>query len=133
MIFEKIRERLKKAESVKCYGSRNSGNYMIPLADAIIIVEQAETEYNNGWIPCSERLPSERDWYLAVFEETETGFVGLPYIADYLMGQHTKYTTEDGWIIANCTDIEEDRSEYYKKLKCIAWQPLPEPYTPKGE
>ena len=32
-------EELQKAESVKCYGSRNSGNYMIPLADAIEIVK----------------------------------------------------------------------------------------------
>ena len=88
----------------------------------------AKTSENNGWIPCSERLPEKRDWYLAVFQEVDTGFIGLPFIADYLMGVHTKYTTEDGWIIANCTDIEEDRAEYYKKLKCIAWQPLPEPY-----
>ena len=90
-------------------------------------------QYNNGWIPCSERLPDKRDWYLAVFQEVDTGFIGLPFIADYLMGSHTNYTTEDGWIIANCTDIEEHRAEYYKKLKCIAWQPLPQPYQPKGE
>lgn len=90
-------------------------------------------EHNNGWIPCSERLPNKRDWYLAVFQEVDTGFIGLPYIADYLMGKHTNYTTEDGWIIANCTDIEEDRAEYYKKLKCIAWQPLPAPYQPKED
>ena len=88
---------------------------------------------NNGWIPCSERLPEERDWYLAVFEEVDTGFIGIPYIAEYLMGARTRYTTKDGWIIRNCTDIEGVSSEYYKNLKCIAWQPLPEPYQPKGE
>lgn len=91
-----------------------------------------QEEHNNGWIPCSERLPEKRDWYLAVFQEVDTGFIGLPFIADYLMGKHTNYTTEDGWIIANCTDIEEDRAEYYKKLKCIAWKPIA-PYQPKGE
>lgn len=36
---ETVVEELQKAESVKCYGSRNSGNYMIPLADAIEIVK----------------------------------------------------------------------------------------------
>lgn len=86
----------------------------------------------NGWIPCSERLPEERDWYLAVFQEPDTGFIGLPYIADYLLGQHTKYTTNDGWIIKDCTDFE-DACGYYKELMCIAWQPLPAPYQPKGE
>ena len=95
---------------------------------AISIVNEIAEEYNGGWIPCSERLPEERDWYLAVFEEVDTGFIGLPYIADYLMGKHTIYTTEDGWIIHNCTDIEGGESEYYKKLRCVAWQPLPEPF-----
>ena len=85
------------------------------------------------WIPCSEKLPEERDWYLAVFEEVDTGFIGLPYIADYLMGKHTTATTEDGWVIHNCTDIEGSASEYYKKLRCVAWQPLPEPYKAESE
>ena len=92
------------------------------------IVQEVAEEYNNGWIACSERFPEERDWCLAVFEEVDTGFIGLPYIAEYLMGKHTIATTEDGWIIHNCTDIENEYAEYYKKLRCVAWQPLPEPY-----
>lgn len=103
------------------------------LDKCIKIVNELAEEHKGGWIPCSERLPDKRDWYLAVFQEADTGFIGLPFIADYLMGVHTKYTTEDGWIIANCTDIEEGRAEYYKKLKCVAWQPLPGKYIPKGE
>ena len=97
------------------------------------IVQEVEEEYNSGWIPCNERLPEERDWYLAVFEEVDTGFIGIPYIADYLMGNHTKFTTEDGWIIHNCTDIEGSASEYYKKLRCVAWMPLPEPFKAETE
>ena len=49
------------------------------------------------------------------------------------MGNHTIATTEDGWIIHNCTDIEHEYAEYYKKLRCVAWQPLPEPYKAKSE
>lgn len=101
--------------------------------NAIEIVKQEAEQYNNGWIPCSERLPEERDWYLAVFEEVDTGFIGIPYIADYLMGSHTKFTTEDGWIIRNCSDREDESVEYYKSLRCVAWQPLPQPYQQKGE
>ena len=92
------------------------------------IVQEVAKEYNGGWIPCSDRLPEERDWCLAVFEEVDTGFIGLPYIAEYLMGKHTISTTEDGWIIHNCTDREDVSSEYYKKLRCVAWQPLPKPF-----
>ena len=90
-------------------------------------------ENHNGWISCSDRLPEERDWYLAVFEEIDTGFIGIPYIADYLMGSHTKFTTEDGWIIHNCSDREDESAEYYKNLRCVAWKPLPQPYQPKGD
>ena len=83
-----------------------------------LVIKALEQEQKTGrWIPCSERLPEERDWCLAVFEEVDTGFIGIPYIAEYLMGNHTIATTEDGWIIHNCTDIENEYAEYYKKLR----------------
>ena len=136
-VFEKIIEKLEEIREKKtCNKEKCDTKELCRICvvdDAIEIVKQEAEQYNNGWIPCSERLPDKRDWYLAVFQEVDTGFIGLPFIADYLMGSHTNSTTEDGWIIANCTDIEEDRAEYYKKLKCIAWQPLPQPYQPKGE
>ena len=104
------------------------------LAEWLKELKQLRKQTKTGrWIPCSERLPEERDWYLAVFEEVDTGFIGVPYIADYLMGKRTIYTTEDGWIIHNYTDIEGGASEYYKKLRCVAWQPLPEPYNTESE
>lgn len=42
--IDRIVEKLQQAESVKCYGSRNSGNYMIPLADAIEVVKAGGVE-----------------------------------------------------------------------------------------
>ena len=82
------------------------------------------------WIPCEERLPSDRDWYLAVFQEADTGFQLVPMIAEYI-GSITKGTTEEGWSIAHCTD-EDYAPEYYKKLKCVAWTKLPQPYKKEG-
>ena len=132
--FEKIIEKLEEKQDIFLYEDSDYGEGKYNAFDeAIEIVKQEAEQYNNGWISCSDRLPDKRNWYLAVFQEVDTGFIGLPFIADYLMGSHTNFTTEDGWIIANCTDIEEDRAEYYKKLKCIAWQPLPAVYKPKEE
>lgn len=140
--FDKIIEKLKEEKMSYFLTIANTGDEKLDCAyeqvgnaldKAIEIVIQEAEKYNNGWIPCSDQLPDKRDWYLAMFQEVDTGFIGLPFIADYLMGSHTNSTTEDGWIIANCTEIEEDRAEYYKKLKCIAWRPLPQPYQPKGE
>ena len=134
-VFEKILERLDKEEKLAYKDMMiakrvNVANYHSGEKDAYRIsrkiVQEVEEEYNGGWIACSDRLPEERDWYLAVFEEVDTGFIGLPCIAEYLMGKHTISTTEDGWIIHNCTDREDGPSEYYIKLRCVAWQPLPE-------
>ena len=94
---------------------------------AIEIVNQLAEERNNGWIPCSERLPSKRDWYLVMFKEHDSDFVLVPRVADYL-GKQTPFTTEEGWLIL---DMEDNMNYYYKKLVCIAWMPLPAPY--KGE
>ena len=131
--FEKIIERL-ILESSRCKIYKLIQPNVEYVAEfntykkCIEIVQEVAEEYKGGWIACSERLPEERDWCLAVFEEVDTGFIGLPYIAEYLMGKHTIATTEDGWIIHNCTDREDVSSEYYKKLRCVAWQPLPESF-----
>ena len=128
-------EARREIDSLDFYLQNHTDDYGEESHTAMMIAIKAlEQEPKTGhWIPVSERLPEERDWYLAVFEEVDTGFIGLPYIADYLMGTHTIYTTEDGWIIHNCTDIEGGASEYYKKLRCVAWQPLPEPYKAESE
>ena len=80
------------------------------------------------WIPCSERLPEERDWYLGIFKEPDTGWINpIPFICDYLLGMKTKATTKEGWILKGHTDREE-YIDYYFNLECVAWMPLPEPY-----
>ena len=124
--FEKILERLSNIRRV--VKTDEDAEWNRAIYKSTEIVQEVAEEYKGGWIACRERLPEERDWCLAVFEEVDTGFIGLPYIAEYLMGKHTIATTEDGWIIHNCTDREDVSSEYYKKLRCVAWQPLPEPF-----
>ena len=84
------------------------------------------------WIMCSERLPEERDWYLGIFKEPDTGWINpTPFICDYLLGTKTKATTKEGWILKGHTDREE-YIDYYFNLECVAWMPLPEPYK-EGE
>ena len=83
------------------------------------------------WIPVSERLPKERDWYLGIFKEADTGWINpIPFICDYLLGKKTKATTKEGWILKGFTDRDE-YSDYYFNLECVAWMPLPAPW--KGE
>ena len=86
----------------------------------------------NKWIPCSERLPNDRDWYLGIFKEPDTGWINpLPFICDYV-GNETKATTKEHWILRGFTDRDE-RIDYYFNLECVAWMPLPKPYNVEGE
>jgi hypothetical protein len=130
--IEKLFGRLREEKHI-VYEYEHSSQYepketeVVDYEDTIEIINQLAEEYNNGWIPCSERLPEKRDWYLAIFKEPDTGFIALPYIAEYLMGNHTAYTTNDGWIIKDCTDICDRESLYHKNLECVAWMPLPDP------
>ena len=55
-----------------------------------------------GWIPCSERLPSESGYYLCC----NNGY--LPYVGHFINGR---------WSDFDCTIVHAD-----------AWMPLPKPY-----
>lgn len=81
-----------------------------------------QEEHNNGWIPCSERLPSKEEYlkddgrfivtdgnrrYQSIYDIYQGGFRTLKLF--------TNGGSERGW------NFEEDN-------RVIAWQPLPAPY-----
>ena len=80
---------------------------------AIRIVKRLAGEYKGGWIPCSERLPEGKESHKVLVTD-EDGIMAVCYFLEV-----TK-------IFKVCWDGEEFQG-------VIAWQPLPEPYQPKGE
>ena len=106
-VFEKILERLETADSVKVFGSLNSGNRLIPVQDAKQIVQEVAEEYKDGWIPCSERLPEECTEVLVSVKEIDGSFY-----------TRTSWVQDGVWVIKK-TPLQPT---------VIAWQPLPEPY-----
>ena len=76
-----------------------------------------------NWIDANDRLPTERDWYLGIFED-EFGTETIPIVCDYI-GKVTEYTTMDGWILGHITDVT-NCDDYYKKHKCCCWTYLPD-------
>ena len=133
-VFEKIIEKLEEYEyenlvehdSEQSQHCKDAGDCkgmdcsLCVFNKAIEIVKQEAEQYNNGWIPCSVRLPDEAFGCLVTVMDcepsTQTEFENiLPYFVGY-----------DGetW---NDADGEEIQFEV------IAWQPLPKPYQPNGE
>ena len=77
------------------------------------IVQKVEKEYNNGWIPCSERLPEEPEEGLTDLDECDE-YIAMIENAD--IPTALNYAGNGEWYCDG---------EFYK---VIAWQPLPEPY-----
>ena len=82
--------------------------------EAIEIVKQEAEKYNNGWIPCSEKLPDVRQDVLVTVKYT--GFMGM----------------HGYWIKTGHMEAENDWWGDCAGGEVIAWQPLPKPFQKGG-
>ena len=126
-IIEKLEERTSFLSDCMKYGNKDaeqqnksySTMMMYEVADLvddlIEIVKQEAEKYNNGWIPCSEKLPELRKDVLVTVKYTGS------------MGMHGY------WIKTGHMEAENDWWGDCTGGEVIAWQPLPLPYQPKGE
>ena len=78
--------------------------------EAIQIVKREAEQYNNGWIPCSEKLPDVRQDVLVTVKYT--GFMGM----------------HGYWIKTGHMEAENDWWGDCAGGEVIAWQPLPKPF-----
>lgn len=121
--FEKIIKRLEAKkdiahdDSVAEIISTKIWNKAIHIAKQI--VQEVAEEYNGGWIPCCEKLPEEKinpitkDYYVYPVTYRNENIEDIRY-----------YSYGNGhW--HHCLQIMDDF--------VVAWQPLPQPYQPKGE
>lgn len=85
-------------------------------------VKQEAEQYNNGWIPCSERLPENNNvvlcWVVSKTIASGETFIigscdrGFWFLQTYEIGHH-HFPVKD--------------------YEVVAWMPLPQPYQTKGE
>lgn len=90
---------------------------------AIEIVNQLAEEHNDGWIPCSEKLPENDDdvlcWYeYRIMQGTHEGEMNQKFE----IGYYKKYFKRWGGEVSCGRDC-----------KVIAWMPLPKPYKEDEE
>ena len=92
------------------------------------IVNQLAEEYNNGWIPCSERLPEEHESIFARYKGTDKWIDGMfEKISDDVMVTVEFENGERKTMTLHTFDGEWNTRDKIVKVKVIAWQPLPEP------
>lgn len=84
------------------------------------IVQEVAREYNNGWIPCSERLPEYDEEYIKKYNNDKQYIVICKYSYAPTVAHFSK---EKIWYY----------DDFVKFNDVIAWQPLPEPYQQNGE
>lgn len=101
--FEKIVEELRKVPTEYRHEEYNQAIY-----DVIKFISRFAEKYNNGWTPCSERLPEE--YTVLCCDKYGEMIVGHPYIDE---ASNTNYSAE---------------SDNEMMYDCVAWQPLPEPH-----
>ena len=108
--FEKIKQRIRINATEACgYAPMIR---VVSEAEIKEIIKQVAAEYNNGWIPCSERLPEENMEVIVTISEMD----GYNHTS-------TSWMQDGVWIIKK-TPLQPT---------VIAWQPIPEPYQSKGE
>ena len=111
--FDKIIEKFGEEKVKGIYDSSSIIGEKNVWDKAIEIVKQEAEQYNNGWIPCSEDKPKEPGIY------NVTAYDGMK-----LRSTHAKWQPRlKSWNLTGTM-------AYWK---VIAWQPLPQPFQPKGE
>lgn len=92
---------------------------IICTKNTIEIVKELAEEYKGNlsenltsWIPCSERLPSEKDGKVLICDEE----------GEVTTGKYSEYSNR--WYIGDMCGVGG--------AEIIAWQPLPEPYKKEG-
>lgn len=121
-VFEKIIEKLEEEKMSYFLTIANTGDEKLDCAyeqvgdaldRAIEIVKQEAEQYNNGWIPCNEKLPELRKDVLVTVKYT--GFMGM----------------HGYWIKTGHMEAENDWWGDCAGGEVIAWMELPSAYRQK--
>lgn len=109
-VFELIKEKIKNCDIEYPYFAQCDNNE--PIKNQILnILDEVAQEYNNGWIPCSERMPELNQ--VCMWTVNKEKYPDAPY--DIILGTYHLDLTYDIW-----------------KEWALAWQPLPTPYKEGG-
>ena len=116
--IEDVRKIMKSTVATNCFGKEcENDDCTVCVCERVIDIIRSHMDEakNDGWIPCSERLPNEIEFQKA--------YCRNQYAAEFLVTikgatrPTTLYFIKNSWF--------DEGMNYYK---VIAWQPLPESY-----
>lgn len=122
-VFEKIMEEIKeKSYEIQLDGAIVAATKKVAeVPDIVNIVNKISEEYNNGWIPCSDRLPKVEDLHEKMLDNCTCYLIqrrcGIMDVAHYIKAYGESYFEANS----------------IKMIDVVAWKNLPGPYQPKGE
>lgn len=108
------RESLSKAMDEYCENCDSLANMFI--SDVIKVIKSIEKEYNNGWIPCSERLPEEHKLYDITFKNSagihSDSAIYNPYLKRWL------WDADETELVENEVLAWAEKREPYRRKRC---------------
>ena len=116
------------SEKTRKYGGDHSGydtRMLYEIQDVLEGLPSAQPEPQ--WIPCSERLPEEKD--AGILKK-----LGTNKMSDYVIA--TVEVKGERMTVTACTyngEWDWNMKYAFPDYKIIAWMPLPEPYTERRE
>lgn len=115
-VFEKIKQKCLKRKI-----GRSS------FMEFLEVLDEVEKEHNNGWIPCSERLPEAKE---KRFGNKQKRTEVLVTLRNGLVKEMTfEFATKEFWEAGDENHIEHWQQDGNDSgCEVIAWRPLPEPY-----
>ena len=101
-LFEKIIEKLEEKQDIFLYEDSDYGEGKYNAFDeAIEIVKQEAEQYNNGWIPVSEKLPEESLNSVIGWDEYRERCCFVQYIGGrFVLGDDTESVKITHWMYA---------------------------------
>lgn len=115
------------------YQNRNSEVTIRKAADTIEMLSQKARATEQGWIPCSERLPEEEGNYLVTFGAFAETINGEKVIFGDIDGSVAEigygcYERDIFWQPTAFGWYDLYTATPYDKRAIIAWMPLPKPW-----
>ena len=89
-------------------------------------------EYNNGWIPCSVRIPTEQErWFGHDLTDAEPREFIVMVKGAYEPTTGYYHSGYGCWVKDLTSEYDDKNTGYGNEI--VAWRFFPQPYQPKGE